>query len=204
MGRISRNIFVAMREVVTIACNELVATLKDTGVIIIFFAAGLLYPVLYSFIYLNETVRDIPVAVVDDSHTSLSRKFIRAMDATPDVAVVCKPVSMNCPTTPCHLHIQSAQSTDILQENNGLALSAEERQKCTAVSQDIIVPSKTGTMARWQNSRKERLTTSQTVSSPTKASLKNAHANVKKHPRQKASCSSPQRLAPNARWQKPC
>ncbi len=94
MGRISRNIFGAMREVVTIACNELVATLKDTGVIIIFFAAGLLYPVLYSFIYLNETVRDIPVAVVDDSHTSLSRKFIRAIDATPDVAVVCKPVSM--------------------------------------------------------------------------------------------------------------
>ncbi|MBO7337058.1 MAG: ABC transporter permease [Paludibacteraceae bacterium] len=94
MGRMRKKIFGRLKETVTIACDELLAVFKDTGVMIIFFAAGLLYPILYSFIYRNETVRDIPVAVVDESHTSLSRMFIRAIDATPDVDVVVKAPTM--------------------------------------------------------------------------------------------------------------
>ena len=40
----------------------------------------LIYPLLYSWIYNNETVREVPVVVVDDSHSAMSRQFIRMCD----------------------------------------------------------------------------------------------------------------------------
>ena len=67
--------------------QEFAQMFRDEGVIIFFFVVPLVYPLLYSWIYNNETVRDVPVAVVDDSHTSSSRRFIRKCDASPDVRV---------------------------------------------------------------------------------------------------------------------
>ena len=58
---------------------------KDEGVLIFFIIVPLVYPLLYSWIYNNEVVREVPVAVVDESHSSLSRQFIRRCDASPDV-----------------------------------------------------------------------------------------------------------------------
>ena len=46
-----------------------------------------MYPLIYGFIYTNEVVREVPVIVVDDSHSSLSREFIRKVDATADVEI---------------------------------------------------------------------------------------------------------------------
>jgi ABC-2 type transport system permease protein len=63
--------------------------LRDEGVLIFFIIVPLVYPLLYSWIYNNEVVRDVPVVVVDDSHSSLSRQFIRRCDASPDVKVFC-------------------------------------------------------------------------------------------------------------------
>ena len=60
---------------------------KDEGVLIFFIIVPLVYPLLYSWIYNNETVHEVPVCVVDQSHSSLSRKFIRMCDATADVRV---------------------------------------------------------------------------------------------------------------------
>ena len=37
--------------------------------------------------YAPNIVTDAPVAVVDNSHSSLSRQYIRWLDATPQVAV---------------------------------------------------------------------------------------------------------------------
>jgi ABC-2 type transport system permease protein len=62
---------------------------KDEGVIIFFIVVPLLYPLLYSWIYNNEVVHEVPVVVVDECHTALSRKFIRQCDASPDVKVLC-------------------------------------------------------------------------------------------------------------------
>ncbi|MEG1572380.1 MAG: ABC transporter permease [Bacteroidales bacterium] len=58
------------------------------SVMIFFFLVPLVYPLIYSFIYNQEVVREAPLAVVDDSHTSLSRDFVRRIDATPDVKVL--------------------------------------------------------------------------------------------------------------------
>ena len=59
----------------------------DEGVLIFFIIVPLVYPLLYSWIYNNETVHDVPVAVVDLSHSQESRKFIRMCDASADVHV---------------------------------------------------------------------------------------------------------------------
>jgi len=68
---------------------------KDVGVMVIIFAVPLVYPLLYSFIYYPEVVRDLPIAVVDLSKSSASRQFIRNLDATPDLSVANSTLSMN-------------------------------------------------------------------------------------------------------------
>ena len=67
--------------------QELKQVFKDEGVLIFFIIVPLIYPLLYSWIYNNETVHEVPVVVVDESHTGLSRQFIRLCDASPDVRV---------------------------------------------------------------------------------------------------------------------
>ena len=67
--------------------EEMKQMVKDEGVLIFFIIVPLLYPLLYSWIYNNEVVRDVPVAVVDESHSSISRQFIRQCDASPDVKI---------------------------------------------------------------------------------------------------------------------
>lgn len=68
--------------------EELKSVFKDQGVLIFFFLVPLAYPILYAFIYTNETVREVPVVVVDLSHSSLSRKFLRNVDASADLHIV--------------------------------------------------------------------------------------------------------------------
>ena len=67
--------------------KEMRQTVTDEGVLIFFILVPILYPLLYSWAYSNEVVHDVPVAVVDLSHSHQSRQFIRQFDATPDAKV---------------------------------------------------------------------------------------------------------------------
>ena len=67
--------------------QEFRTTFRDQGVLIFFILVPLAYPLVYGFIYTNETLRDVPAAVVDDSRTALSREYLRKVDATPDVRI---------------------------------------------------------------------------------------------------------------------
>ncbi len=67
---------------------------SDWGVMILIFAVPLVYPMLYSFIYYPEVVRDMPIAVVDLSHSADSRQFTRNLDATPELKVATGSISM--------------------------------------------------------------------------------------------------------------
>lgn len=71
-----------LRHAWLICVNELKMIFTDGGVLIIFFLGGLLYPVLYSYVYGIGMVDDMPVAVVDMSHSSDSRRFLQKVDAT--------------------------------------------------------------------------------------------------------------------------
>lgn len=68
--------------------------MRDHGVVLFVFFVPLLYPLLYAFIYTNETVREVPVAVIDNARSPLSRQFERMLDATPEVNVVARCVSV--------------------------------------------------------------------------------------------------------------
>ena len=62
--------------------------LFDEGVIVFFIIVPFLYPLLYAYLYNNESVREVPTVVVDNSHSQLSREFVRRVDATGDVDIV--------------------------------------------------------------------------------------------------------------------
>ncbi len=68
--------------------DELKNVFRDQGVMIFFFLVPLVYPVLYSFIYNNEVVREAKMIVVDQSNSSLSREMIRRVDGSAEVHVV--------------------------------------------------------------------------------------------------------------------
>lgn len=68
--------------------EEFRTTFRDQGVLIFFILVPLAYPLIYAFIYTNETLRDVPVAVVDNSRSSMSREYLRKVDATPDVHII--------------------------------------------------------------------------------------------------------------------
>ncbi len=80
--------------ILQIAAAEFRFIMRDHGVVLFVFFVPLLYPLLYAFIYTNETVREVPVAVVDNAGSELSRKFVRMIDATPEVSVVANCVSI--------------------------------------------------------------------------------------------------------------
>jgi len=84
---IFHNMNEGLHDICYIWWREMKLMVKDEGVIIFFFIVPIIYPLLYSWIYNNETVHEVPVAIVDDSHTSLSRQFIRMCDASADVRV---------------------------------------------------------------------------------------------------------------------
>lgn len=74
--------------------NELHLIFSDSGVMVIFFLAGLAYPLLYNIVYLNGVVNDTPVAIVDYADCSESRRFIREVDATRECEVAYRCTNM--------------------------------------------------------------------------------------------------------------
>ena len=66
---------------------EVQRVFHDGGVILIFFIASLLYPLIFAGVYKNEMIRDLPVAVVDESKSGASKRFIHKLDATPETNV---------------------------------------------------------------------------------------------------------------------
>lgn len=67
---------------------EFRTTFRDQGVLIFFVLVPLVYPLIYSFIYTNETIREVPTVVVDNSRSSLSREYLRKVDASPETSIV--------------------------------------------------------------------------------------------------------------------
>lgn len=84
MGEILEGIMIKL---VQIWFKEIKHLLGDGGTVMLFFIAIFIYPVLYSLAYNNELVKDVPIAIVDDNKSDLSRKVIQMIDATDEVQV---------------------------------------------------------------------------------------------------------------------
>ncbi len=78
----------SLSDFAAIFMDELRTVFRDQGVLIFFILVPLAYPLLYAYIYNNETVREVPAVVVDEGRSQLSRDFVRRVDATADVRVV--------------------------------------------------------------------------------------------------------------------
>lgn len=74
--------------------HELKTAFRDRGVVIMFILGPLIYPLLYCSMYFNETLVDVPVGVVDNSHSSFSRQLVRNIDATESIKVYSNYASM--------------------------------------------------------------------------------------------------------------
>ena len=74
---IFRRIIEGIQDACYIWREELKQVLRDEGVLIFCVIVPLVYPLLYSWIYNNEVVHEVPVVIVDESHSHLSRQFAR-------------------------------------------------------------------------------------------------------------------------------
>ncbi|HXZ16753.1 MAG TPA: ABC transporter permease, partial [Roseiarcus sp.] len=74
--------------------GELKAVLTDSGIVGLIVLAPLLYGLLYPQPYLGQLLRDLPIAVVDQDHSELSRAYIQALDADEALRVVAAPATL--------------------------------------------------------------------------------------------------------------
>ena len=70
-----------------IAWREFRAIATSYSVLLVLVGGVFAYGLLYNYMYAPNVVREVPIAVVDHSHTALSRRYTRLLDATPDVSV---------------------------------------------------------------------------------------------------------------------
>lgn len=94
MNKFKKYIFTGFREMGSIWFSELKRVFTDGGVMLIFFGATLIYPLLYGVSYNTEVLRKTPIAVVDLDNTQQSRKLTRLLDATEQITVATKPLSL--------------------------------------------------------------------------------------------------------------
>jgi len=73
---------------------ELKAVLSDTGVTGLIVLAPLIYGFLYPQPYLGQLLRNLPITVVDQDHTELSRQFIQALEADEALQVAETPADL--------------------------------------------------------------------------------------------------------------
>ncbi|MBR6971374.1 MAG: ABC transporter permease [Bacteroidales bacterium] len=87
MMKLFSNIKNVLSDLTAITWKEFKTIFTDSGVLLILIIAGFGYPLLYSTVYLNESVDEIPVGIIDECGTSYSRGFASKIDATREVTL---------------------------------------------------------------------------------------------------------------------
>lgn len=76
-----------LNDILRITRYEYRSILHSLPILVVLGGGIFLYGMLYNYMYSPNVLRDIPVVVVDESQTPLSRHYIRLLDATPQVRV---------------------------------------------------------------------------------------------------------------------
>ena len=82
-----------LKDIAKVWVNEYKLVFSDVGAMI-FIILPLAYPILYSLIYNREVVKEVPIVVVDECRTPMSREYARMLDATEQVRVADYAVDM--------------------------------------------------------------------------------------------------------------
>lgn len=83
-----------MKDIWDVFAAEVRRVFSDKTTVVIFFLATAVYPPLYYYIYHPEMLTEMPVAVVDLSQGTASKRFAHKLDATPEVAVAYRCASL--------------------------------------------------------------------------------------------------------------
>jgi ABC-2 type transport system permease protein len=67
--------------------EELHRMMADRNILLVLVIAPLVYTLVFGLTYYNGKVYDLPIVVVDESHTDVSRSIIRALDAHESISV---------------------------------------------------------------------------------------------------------------------
>lgn len=70
-----------------IAWREFRAIATSYSVLLVLVGGVFAYGLLYNYMYAPNVVREVPMVVVDHSHSALSREYIRMLDATPEADI---------------------------------------------------------------------------------------------------------------------
>lgn len=86
--KISNNIKSAFTDISSVIQNEFKTISGSFAIVLVLMGGIFMYGLLYNYMYAPDLVRNVPVVVVDNSKTALSREYIRLLDATPQVDVI--------------------------------------------------------------------------------------------------------------------
>ena len=70
-----------------VAWREFCAIATSYSVLLVLVGGVFAYGLLYNYMYAPNVVREVPICVVDHSHSALSRQYVRLLDATPEAQV---------------------------------------------------------------------------------------------------------------------
>lgn len=90
-----QNIFESCELVASHFLKEIKAIFSDRGALLILIGAMIIYPIVYSIAYYNETLTELSMGVVDLDHSDMSRKYAQMLDATSEVKVTHYPGSLS-------------------------------------------------------------------------------------------------------------
>ena len=76
-----------LQQISFIIRREFVAISTSYAILLVLIGGIFVYGLLYNYMYAPNIVTNVPVAVVDNSHSQLSRNFIRRLDATPQTEI---------------------------------------------------------------------------------------------------------------------
>ena len=76
-----------LNDILRITRYEYQSILHSLPILVVLGGGIFLYGMLYNYMYSPNVLREVPVVVVDESQTPLSRHYIRLLDATPQVRV---------------------------------------------------------------------------------------------------------------------
>ncbi|WP_455640086.1 ABC transporter permease [Parabacteroides sp.] len=84
----SNNMKASLTDIASIILNEFKTIAGSFAIVLVLMGGIFMYGILYNYMYAPDLVRNVPVVVVDNSKTGLSREYIRLLNATPQVDVI--------------------------------------------------------------------------------------------------------------------
>lgn len=86
--KILNNIKAGLADISSIIRTEFKTIAGSFAIVLVLMGGIFMYGLLYNYMYAPDLVRNVPVVVVDNSKTALSREYIRLLNATPQVDVI--------------------------------------------------------------------------------------------------------------------